>query len=131
MQKGHSSELCPSIWSMSTGLRALILLASLFLSLPASPVCSAYPAGHWKRDGPSALRFEQAWLQVPQQNNVAALDCMLAHEFADTSLKGEIFPKAQVLKSYQAATVSTGKALMTACRYFWRHGDPTRSQHRH
>jgi hypothetical protein len=63
----------------------------------ASP-CSAYPAGTWKLDKSSALQFEHEWLQVLQQKNTAALDCMLAPDFKDTSMKGALRPKAQVLR---------------------------------
>lgn len=68
----------------------------------ASPLfassCSAYPAGQWKLDQASALQFEQTWLQVLQQKNTAALNCMLAAEFKDTSRTGVLRPKAQVLR---------------------------------
>ncbi len=72
----------------------LILASPLF----ASSSCPAYPVGTWKLDQPSALQFEQAWLGVLQHKNVAALDCMLDDNFKDSSLKGELRPKAQVLR---------------------------------
>jgi hypothetical protein len=55
-------------------------------------------SGEWKLDQASAVQFEQAWLRVLTQKNVAALDCMLAAEFKNTSMKGALRPKAQVLR---------------------------------
>lgn len=85
-------------WSLPVYLRISLLLVLLSLSEPLSASsCAAYPPGSWKRDKESALRFEQAWLTVLQQKNVAALDCMLAIDFKDTSMKGTLRPKTQVL----------------------------------
>ena len=64
----------------------------------ASSGCPAYPAGDWKLDAASALHFEQTWLDMLQQKNTAALDCMLAPEFKDTSRLGALRPKQQVLR---------------------------------
>lgn len=60
--------------------------------------CSPYPAGTWKLDKTSALDFEQKWLDILNRKDTAALDCILAPEFADTSRKGALRPKAQVLR---------------------------------
>ncbi len=72
-----------------------------FLLASASPLfassCTAYPAGQWKLDKASALQFEQTWLQVLQHKNTAALKCMLALDFSDTSRTGVLRPRAQVL----------------------------------
>ncbi len=65
--------------------------------LAASP-CAAYPAGTWRLDKSSALQFEREWLQVLKQKNTAALDCMLATDFKDVSMKGTVRPKSQVLR---------------------------------
>ena len=77
------------------------LLVFLLLCVSSEPLlassCAAYPAGTWKRDEASALQFEQKWLDVLNAKNTAALDCMLAPQFADTSRKGELRPKDQVL----------------------------------
>ncbi|HLI63158.1 MAG TPA: nuclear transport factor 2 family protein [Terriglobales bacterium] len=79
-------------------LRLWLLTVLLVSTSPllASP-CSAYPAGEWRLDQASALQFEQTWLQVLQRKNIAALNCMLAAEFKDTSRTGVLRPKAQVL----------------------------------
>lgn len=82
-------------------LLSCCLAAMLFASaspLSASSGCAAYPAGDWRRDQTSALQFENEWLQVLQQKNTAALDCMLTAEFKDTSRKGALRPKEQVLR---------------------------------
>ncbi|MGA7459643.1 MAG: DUF4440 domain-containing protein [Candidatus Korobacteraceae bacterium] len=81
-------------------LRSLSLLMLLVFTRPlfASADCSAYPAGDWKLDRPSALQFEQVWLQTLNQKNTAALNCMLDAEFRDTSRKGILRPKDVVLR---------------------------------
>ncbi len=60
--------------------------------------CPAYPAGTWKLEKASALEFEQKWLDILIQKDAAALDCILAPDFADTSRKGALRPRAQVLQ---------------------------------
>jgi ketosteroid isomerase-like protein len=60
--------------------------------------CPAYPAGIWKFDTASALDFEQKWLEILNRKDVAALDCILAPDFADTSRKGKLRPRDQVLQ---------------------------------
>lgn len=80
-------------------LTTLMAVMSIFSSsVMAFSVCTAYPAGNWKLDSESALRFENTWLQMLEAKNVAAIDCMLAPEFADTSRKGALRPKTQVLQ---------------------------------
>lgn len=63
----------------------------------ASP-CPAYPAGTWKLENASALEFEQKWLDILNRKDTVALDCILAPDFADTSRKGALRPKTQVLQ---------------------------------
>lgn len=58
--------------------------------------------GEWKLTEASALQFEQKWLEVLTSKNVAALDCMLAPAFKDTSRKGALRPKEQVLRELNA-----------------------------
>jgi Domain of unknown function (DUF4440) len=77
---------------------AILVLLFAFAKLLFAAPCAAYPAGKWKLDKASALEFEQVWLRVLTQKNVAALDCMLDAEFKDTSMKGGLRPKAQVLR---------------------------------
>jgi hypothetical protein len=78
-------------------LRLLLFLILLSAEPMFASSCKAYPPGSWKRDRASALQFEQTWLDVLKQKDTAALDCMLATEFKDTSMKGTVRPKAQVL----------------------------------
>jgi hypothetical protein len=75
----------------------ILLLCACVRPLPASS-CAAYPPGTWTLDKASALDFERAWLQVLKQKNVPALDCMLAADFKDTSRRGVLRPKSQVLR---------------------------------
>jgi hypothetical protein len=75
----------------------VLLLLTVTRPLLASP-CTVYPVGDWRFDKASALEFEHVWLQVLKQKNTAALDCMLAAEFKDTSRKGVLRAKAQVLR---------------------------------
>lgn len=83
--------------------RTMLLLSLLgsATSLWAEP-CSAYPAGTWKADKASALNFEQKWLDILSSKNAAALQCILAPDFADTSRKGELRPKEQVVRELAA-----------------------------
>ena len=60
--------------------------------------CPAYPAGTWKLEKASALEFEQKWLDILNRKDTVALDCILAPDFADTSRKGALRPKTQVLQ---------------------------------
>jgi hypothetical protein len=76
-------------------LSALLIFAR---PLPPSTPCSAYPAGTWRFDKASTLRFEREWLQALVQKNVTALDCMFSGEFQHTSTKGVLRPKTQVLR---------------------------------
>lgn len=78
--------------------RVALMLLLLAAPLIASTPCSAYPRGDWKPDAASALRFEHTWLDMLNHKNTAALDCMLAPEFKDTSRKGALRPKEQVLR---------------------------------
>lgn len=78
-------------------IASLMLVFSLATPLFASP-CASYPTGTWKLDQSSALEFEHVWLRMLEQKNVAALTCMLADEFKDTSMKGALRPKDQVLR---------------------------------
>jgi hypothetical protein len=73
-----------------------MLFFALVKPLAAAP-CAAYPAGTWKLDRASAIDFEHSWLLVLKQKNTAALDCILAADFKDTSMKGLLRPKWQVL----------------------------------
>ena len=54
--------------------------------------------GTWKLAAGSALEFEQKWLDILNRKDTVALDCILAPDFADTSRKGALRPKTQVLQ---------------------------------
>ena len=80
----------------------VLLLSTAFIRLASASECTAYPKGEWKLTEASVLQFEQKWLEVLTSKNVAALDCMLAPEFKDTSRKGALRPKEQVLRELNA-----------------------------
>ena len=77
-------------------MKAVLVLC---LGLVGAATSAAVPcAGTYQFTKDSALQFEQDWLKALEQSDVAALDCMLANEFKDTSWKGELRPKSQVLR---------------------------------
>jgi|SRR5579862_392911 len=101
----HSLRAVPFFFPES-GVRTRFLLTVLLLALlrplSALSTCAAYPAGQGTRDEPSALSFEQTWLEMLLAKNTAALDCMLAPDFADTSRTGSLRPKQLVLRELTA-----------------------------
>lgn len=80
-------------------VRAILIGLLLGCVQPAiASSCRADSAGTWKLDKASALEFEQKWLDILDRKDAATLDCMLAPEFADTSRKGALRPRSQVLR---------------------------------
>jgi ketosteroid isomerase-like protein len=80
-------------------VRTILIALLLGCVQPAiASSCPAYPVGTWKLDQASALEFEQKWLDILNRKDAAALDCILAPDFADTSRKGALRPRAQVLQ---------------------------------
>ena len=77
-------------------MKAVLVLC---LGLVAAATSAAVPCtGTYEFTKDSALQFEHDWLKALEQSDAAALDCMLADEFKDTSWKGELRPKSQVLR---------------------------------
>jgi ketosteroid isomerase-like protein len=82
----------------------VIVRTLLFLALLSSTTslladaCPNYPAGNWKLDKASAMSFDQKWLDILDRKDTAALNCILADDFADTSRKGELRLREQVLR---------------------------------
>jgi hypothetical protein len=76
--------------------------ATLFLIFALACCLNAFAASPCPNvatpDKASALQFEHDWLKALQDKNSASLDCMLAPAFKDTSWKGELRPKAEVLR---------------------------------
>jgi len=97
-----ATSLSPnSAWYMKPNIlqfTTFLVLLTIVLPLMASSSCPSYPRGNWKPTQNSALQFEHTWLQMLEEKNVPALDCMLAPEFKDTSRKGALRPKEQVLR---------------------------------
>lgn len=77
-------------------MKAVLLLC---LGLVAAATSAAVPCtSSYEFTKDSALQFEHDWLKALEQSDGAALDCMLADEFKDTSWKGELRAKSQVLR---------------------------------
>ena len=45
------------------------------------------------------LATEKAWVAALEKRDARSLGCILAPDFADTSWRGELIPKAQVMKA--------------------------------
>jgi hypothetical protein len=73
---------------------AVLVLLFVAASTAATASC-AHPAESATQQ--SALQFEQRWLDTLQRHDAAALECILAPEFADTSWKGALRSREQVL----------------------------------
>lgn len=52
------------------------------------------------------LATEKAWVTALEQRDARALGCILAPDFADTSWRGELIPKAQVMKALPSRPAS-------------------------
>jgi hypothetical protein len=55
------------------------------------------------------LATERAWVTALDQRDARALGCILAPEFADTSWRGELLPKADVVAALPSRPASTLK----------------------
>ena len=73
----------------------LFLVAAATLSVTTVASCT-HPTESATKE--SAVQFEQRWLDILQRHDAAALECMLAPEFTDTSWKGAVRPREQVLR---------------------------------
>jgi len=90
------SQRCAFVFLIENVMKLFLVL---WLSISGVTISAAVPCPatyHFSQD--SALQFEHDWLNALQQNDAAALDCILADEFEDTSWKGELRPKSQVLR---------------------------------
>ena len=74
---------------------ALVAAASFTTSAPhALPGCSTHPQ---TRAG--VLATERDWVRALEERDVRALSCILAPEFVDTSWRGELVSRAEVLRA--------------------------------
>lgn len=71
----------------------LLALAS-FTAASAAAGCPAEP-----RTEAGVLGAEQAWVEALEKRDARALDCILDPSFADTSWRGALISKAQVLNA--------------------------------
>jgi uncharacterized protein DUF4440 len=86
-------------WELTVGFKIFVVVVLSIFAKPLSAAeCPAYPKGEWQLTQASALQFEQKWLEVLNEKNTAALNCMLASDFKDASRKGALRPKDQVLR---------------------------------
>lgn len=51
--------------------------------------------------------MEQRWVAALEQHDTRTLDCTLAPDFTDTNWRGELIPRAQVLKALPVRPAST------------------------
>lgn len=78
----------------------------IFAVLAAAAGCSAHP-----RTAAGVLATEHAWVRAIESRDLKLLSCILAPEFADTSWRGEVIPRATVLArlpSHPPATLKLG-----------------------
>jgi len=61
-------------------------------ALAAAAACPAHP-----RTAAGVLATEQEWVRAIEARDTKLLSCILAPEFADTSWRGEVIPRATVL----------------------------------
>jgi len=84
-------------------MQLLSVVALLFAAgSAATAACPTQP-----RTAAGVLATERAWVAALESRDARALDCILAPEFADTSWRGELIPKAQVMKALPSRPAST------------------------
>jgi hypothetical protein len=81
-------------------LQILNLAASAIA--PALAVCPSQP-----RTAAGALEAEQRWVAALETRDSAALDCILAPSFADTSWRGALVTRSEVMKALSVRPQST------------------------
>jgi hypothetical protein len=73
--------------------------------------CSAASAAvacpTWPPTEAGVLATEKAWVAALEKRDTRSLNCILAPDFADTSWRGELIPKAQVMKALPNRPAST------------------------
>lgn len=89
-------------------MRAPTLMLGGLICFAATPlIASTCPRQPRTADG--ALDTEQRWVTALEQRDSAALDCILAPSFADTSWRSALIPKAEVMKALPTRPPSTLK----------------------
>lgn len=53
------------------------------------------------------LATERAWVAALERRDTGSLNCILSPDFTDTSWRGELIPKAQVMKALPDRPAST------------------------
>ena len=79
-------------------MRFLIpLVGAAFVGATAASAAATCPTE--ARSEAGALDTEHRWLAALERRDAAALDCILDTSFADTSWRGALIPKAEVMKA--------------------------------
>ncbi|HEV8408569.1 MAG TPA: nuclear transport factor 2 family protein [Sphingomicrobium sp.] len=81
--------------------------AALLLVSSAAPAASACPSEPRTQVG--VLLAEQRWVEALERRDTRALDCILDESFADTSWRGQLIQKAQMMKALAGRPQSTLK----------------------
>ena len=82
-----------------------ILVALTIAVLPAVAHAASCPRDNRSTQG--VLSVERRWVDAIEKRNAAALDCILDPTFADTSWRGDLVPRDEVLKRISARPPST------------------------
>ena len=94
------------------------------LAAAAAVACAGQP-----RTAAGVLATEQEWVRAIETHDSKLLSCILAPEFADTSWRGEVIPRATVLArlpSHPPATLKlSGLSVVLEGRFAIVHGTNT------
>lgn len=83
-------------------LRHFLLAIASFCAASAAAGCPTEP-----RTEAGVLAAEQAWVEALGKRDARALDCILDPSFADSSWRGELIPKTQILNALASRQPST------------------------
>jgi hypothetical protein len=80
----------------------LLLVIGCCSAASAAIACPTEP-----RTEAGVLATEKAWVAALESRDARALDCILSPDFADTSWRGELIPKARVMEALPGRPAST------------------------
>lgn len=87
-------------------MRAPTLMLAGLIYFAATPLIAA-TCPRQPRTAAGALDIEQRWIAALEQRDTAALDCILDPSFADTTWRGALIPKAEVMRALPSRPSST------------------------
>jgi Domain of unknown function (DUF4440) len=64
---------------------------------------AACPTGE-RKDKTTLIQIEERWARIPEQHDVAALECILAADFEEAGATGELIDRSQMLASVAGYT---------------------------